>query len=179
MRLDGRRRARRGGQRRGAGGDGGGPDGFWYYGTGSYVASEGNILRNRLGAGFLFWKSGARGEVSWTFCRVFNDPMDDFDQVGKKDFCLIYPASRNAWFRTIQWEGLREGIADYAYLHTLDTAIAAAAGSDNDRLRARAPQARAVLRQIVDETPWLSSEGEVNLDRLRWMAAQAILELGP
>ena len=45
---------------------------FWWYGTGSYVnpfPQEGFMFHNRYGAGLLFWKSGAKAQASWTFCR--------------------------------------------------------------------------------------------------------------
>jgi len=68
-------------------------------------------------------RSGAEGEWSWTFLRPKGDVYDDFD--GKrhrehKEACIVYPSTtKGAPTPTLQWEGIREGIDDYRYAHTL------------------------------------------------------------
>ncbi len=86
--------------------------------------------------GWLFWKTKADAQVSWTFVRPHEDPVNDFDgnqanQVEPKDQCTAYPHverpndynSMVGIIPTIQWEAIREGISDYCYAYTLQNLI--------------------------------------------------------
>ncbi|HEY9716898.1 MAG TPA: hypothetical protein V6C69_05495 [Trichormus sp.] len=91
---------------------------------------------HRVLAGLYLWKSGMDG-IS-PFCYQFMpiypfSPFNDFDewmpglQVGGdkgafKDPMTTYPA-RHGSIRTLQWEGLREGIIDLKYITTLHNAL--------------------------------------------------------
>jgi len=50
---------------------------FYWYGSGCYLFQEGRMLPNRYLAGWLFWKTKADGQVSWTFLRPHLDPFND------------------------------------------------------------------------------------------------------
>ena len=98
-------------------------DRLWYYGSGCYTGQDGNVIRNRILAGYTFYKSKATGEWSWTFMRAKDNIYDDFDGAKHgecKEACICYPSTtQGAATPTLQWEGIREGVDDYCYLHTL------------------------------------------------------------
>lgn len=143
---------------------------FWWYGTGSYVnpsPQESLMFLNRYGAGLFFWKTGARAQVTWTFCRPHGDVFNDFDGTPEngaepKDQVTAYPhlLKPNDWstyqgaIPTIAWESLREGYNDYLYLHALTLAIQAAKSSgESDRIE-RAAAAEKTMTNLVDSIPW-------------------------
>jgi len=117
-------------------------DRLWYYGSGCYTGQDGNVIANRFITGFLFWRSGAEGEWSWTFLRPKGDAHDDFDgerHREAKDACIVYPsADRGAPTPTLQWEDIREGIDDYSYAYTLQQLAKKKGG----------PTAEAALREL-------------------------------
>jgi len=150
---------------------------FWWYGTGSYVnpfPQERYMFHNRYGAGFLFWKTGAKSEATWTFCRPHEDVFNDFDgsQVNgaePKEQVTAYPhllkpddwSTYQGAIPTIAWESLREGVDDYCYLYTLESLIAEAEGSRSDAVREAAGEAKAALERIVEDIPWANPMGGV------------------
>lgn len=143
---------------------------FWWYGTGSYVnpfPQERYVWHNRYGAGFLFWKTGARAQVAWTFCRPHEDVFNDFDgtphnAAEPKEQVTAYPhllapgdwSTYQGAIPTLAWEGLREGADDYAYLHTLSTLIEQAKAGPAAAARTAATEAEQVLEALVDAIPW-------------------------
>jgi len=143
---------------------------FWWYGTGSYVnpaPQESRMFYNRYGAGYLFWKSGAQAEVSWTFCRPHEDVFNDFDgsavnPAEPKEQVTAYPhllrpddwSTYQGAIPTIAWESLREGVDDYLYLYTLQSLIAEAAESDEEAVRAAGRKAESDLQSLVEAIPW-------------------------
>ncbi len=168
---------------------------FWWYGSGCYIGQEGRIFPNRFLAGYFFWKTGARCQVSWTYTRPHEDPFNDFDGVKAnraepKEQCTIYPwwdkpgqwSSYRGPIQTIQWEALREGIDDFCYLWTLyDEARRAAAAPSRARARA-GRQAKRAVRDITAMLPWLAEVGRLGFDNadcqtLRWLVAQQIIAL--
>ena len=170
---------------------------FWWYGTGCYVnpaPQESRMFYNRYGAGLLNWKAGAKAQVSWTFCRPHGDVFNDFDgsranRVEPKEQAIVYPhlLQPDDWrtyqgaIPTIAWESLREGIDDYAYLHTLASSIADA---EKDGARAaRTAAAKAKLAAWVDAIAWTDPLGHNHFDTgrlsdLRRNVADLIVELG-
>ncbi|MCS6829121.1 MAG: sugar-binding protein [Armatimonadota bacterium] len=152
---------------------------FYWYGSGCYLGQEGRMFPNRFLAGWLFWKTKADGQVSWTFVRPFEDPFNDFDgsnhnPIEPKDQCTVYPRyakpndlnSLEGVIPAIQWEALREGITDYHYLHTLQNTIAYAKKVASERsggwavqLRQLAQQCEQTLRALEESVPWLSEAG--------------------
>ncbi|MCX7598308.1 MAG: carbohydrate-binding family 9-like protein [Armatimonadetes bacterium] len=143
---------------------------FWWYGTGSYVnpyPQESGLFYNRYGAGFLFWKTGAKAQVSWTFCRPHEDVFNDFDgsphnAAEPKEQVTAYPhllrpddwSTYQGAIPTIAWEALREGWDDYRYLYTLTQVIAQARASRDRAARRAARQAQERLDALVEAIPW-------------------------
>lgn len=122
---------------------------FWCYGSGSYTGQEGRMLANRYIGGLFLAKSGAEGMWSWTFQRPKDQPYDDFDGAShreQKDAMITYPsfftASRS--YPTLQWEGIREGVDDYRYAHTLK--VLATERGRTDLLDQ--------LDELLEEVPW-------------------------
>jgi len=148
---------------------------FWWYGTGSYVnpfPQEGFLFHNRYGAGYLFWKTGARAQVSWTFCRPHEDVFNDFDgsaanSAEPKEQATAYPhllkpddwSTYQGAIPTLAWEALREGVDDYTYLHLLSTLIEEARGSAEKSVRDAAREAEATRNALVEAIPWWNPLG--------------------
>ncbi len=171
---------------------------FWWYGTGSYVnpfPQEGFMFHNRYGAGLLFWKSGARAEATWTFCRPHEDVFNDFDGVRQNEYepkeqCTAYPqllkpddwSTYQGAIPTIAWESLREGVDDYVYLATLQGLITEALASAQPAVRQAATEAQTTLDGLVAGVPWFNPMGSVvfdtsRLQQVRRLVAERIVEL--
>jgi hypothetical protein len=143
---------------------------FWWYGTGCYVnpaPQERAMFPNRYGAGYLFWKSGARAEVTWTFCRPHEDVFNDFDgsavnAAEPKEQATAYPhflkpddwSTYQGAIPTIAWESLREGVDDYSYLAMLTQRIAQARQGGSAAARQAADEAEKQLNAAVNALPW-------------------------
>ena len=152
-------------------------DRLWYYGSGCYTGQDGNLIANRFITGFLFWRSGAEGEWSWTFMRAKGDVHDDFDgekQREAKEACIVYPSPNEAApMPTLQWEGIREGIDDYCYAHTLQQ-LARKAGGEKGKA------ALAALDRLLATVPIRRSHGDftaADAQRLRTKLADEIERL--
>jgi hypothetical protein len=171
---------------------------FFWYGTGSYVnpfPQEGFVVHNRYGAGMLFWKTGARAEATWTFCRAHEDVFNDFDgsgvnRVEPKDQATAYPhllkpddyTTYQGAIPTLAWEGLREGVDDYRYLYTLAELIKQAQASPSAPVRAAAQAAQAELEALAGSVPWANPmEGmpfaAQRLQQVRRLVADRIVSL--
>jgi len=143
---------------------------FWWYGTGCYVnpyPQEGSMFANRYGAGFLFWKTGAKAQVTWTFCRPHEDVFNDFDgsranAAEPKEQVTAYPhllrpddwSTYQGAIPTIAWESLREGVDDCSYLALLSSLIDKAGKSPQPAARKAAQEAQAALTDLVGSIPW-------------------------
>jgi hypothetical protein len=152
---------------------------FWWYGSGCYPEQEGKLFANRHLTGFLFWKTGASGQWSWTFQRPYGDPYNDFDGIAK-DACITYPAKTNeVSISTLQWEGIRQGIDDARYVYTLETMIEERLHSSDRKIREKAVDAERRLTELMDDVPWMYEEefSNADADSLRRKIAQMILEL--
>ena len=150
-------------------------DRLWFYGSGCYTGQDGNVIANRRLTGYVFWKSGATGEWSWTFMRAKASVYNDFDGAGRreaKDACICYPSTNHAEpTPTLQWEGIREGIDDYAYLYTLRRAAGARWGTVKRQVNA-----------MLDQVPWVSERKPFecrDAQRIREEIAQLIVEFQP
>ncbi len=178
---------------------------FWWYGTGCYVnpsPQEAGAYYNRYGAGVFFWKTGAKCQVTWTFCRPHGDVFNDFDgstqnSAEPKEQATAYPhfLRPNDWstyqgaIPTVAWESLREGYNDYLYLNTLVSAIEHARASGDASLKRKADKAERVMNGLVSEVPWQNPMSRPkhdqsallprNLDRVRRAVAGQILALQP
>jgi len=143
---------------------------FWWYGTGCYAnpfPQERYMAHNRYGAGLLFWKTGAKAQVSWTFCRPHGDVFNDFDgsrenSAEPKEQITAYPhlLAPDDWstyqgaIPTIAWESLREGVDDYRYLYTATVLAREAAASPDEARRAAGREAQATLAALAEAVPW-------------------------
>ena len=148
-------------------------DVFWWYGTGCYtnggLIQDGNVVVNRHMGGIHFWRTKATGCWAWTFLRPKGSAYDDFDGASQrehKDACIAYPTrDGRGLVSTLQWEGIREGVTDYKYLHTLQCLIEEARKSNRPEAKAAAQQAERELSAMLNELPWTCREGQfVNAD---------------
>jgi len=156
---------------------------IWFYATGSYSGQVGNVYANRYIAGLLFYKSGASGEVSWTFQRPLSDnAFDDFQrELAQPCTTLPDPEHPGENLDTPQWEGLRQAWYDYRYAATLAQEIERA---KRDPRRAElASRVERDFASLLAEAPWSprgSSAPMVNntiCDAWRARVAQLILTL--
>src|SRR5206468_1613581 len=97
------------------------------------------VVRNRFGSGFIFYRSGFDGCMSWTFQRPIGNPFDDFTTSDHAQPCLNYPDPEHPGenLDTPQWEGLRQGWLDYRYAATLAQALTQALKTPGRNGRAR------------------------------------------
>ena len=164
-------------------------DTFWWYGTGCYTnrnfIQDGNVIANRFMGGFHFWRTRATGCWAWTFLRAKGSAFDDFDGTNHrehKDACIAYPTrDGKALTPTLQWEGIREGVDDYRYVHTLTEGIREARASGDTRRKAAADRAAAELDRLLTDMPWTCRDraftnGDAN--RTRERIAQLCVSLG-
>lgn len=172
---------------------------FWWYGSGSYVnpfPQEGFMFHNRYATGLLWYKTGARAQVTWTFCRPHEDVFNDFDGSAvnpgePKEQVTAYPhllkpddwSTYQGAIPTIAWESIREGVDDYAYLYTLERAIDRAKQSSSAPRQRAAIRAEEALRAMVDGIPWSNPMNAATfstqrLQDVRQNAARLIVELG-
>jgi len=98
----------------------------------------------RFKGGFFFWKTGATGQLYWAYQYPHSNPTDDRDGI---DWCAAYPGETGP-IPTIEWEGLREGIDDFRFVHTLELEIADARRDGSAAAKALANEAEALLAEI-------------------------------
>lgn len=146
---------------------------FFWYGSGCYLGQEGRMFPNRYLTGWLFWKTKADAQVSWTLVRPHEDPFNDFDGIKAnnyepKDQCIVYP-----WFlrpnesdsivdilHTIQWEAIREGINDYRYAYTLKKTVEELRKvADRKELEELAREGEETLLMVEESIPWGNEVG--------------------
>lgn len=146
--------------------------------SGTYQGQDYDLMPNRYGVGYFFWKSKADGTGIWTFQRWGGDPFNDFDS-RDRDHMLIYPPREKGGepILTIGWEGIREGWRDYCYINTLEDAISNLSNNDPKR-----KQGEAVLDFIRKRIPWynefsIESFDNKEADKLRWLAAWTTMNL--
>lgn len=166
----------------------------WFYGDGCYsgnneqLMQEGGLMPNRLYNGFLMWKSRAKGKALWLYTRFAGgSPHDDFDNLNywePKDCMIVYPGRENPReiIPTLQWEGSREGIDDYHYLHTLQTLIRKAKSQSQGKAASRAQEIEGKLAELLERIPWLDDYSSQSFDnaaakRCRDAIADWIVEL--
>jgi hypothetical protein len=116
------------------------------------------------------------------------DPLDNFTV--KKSYGMTYPVAKptpeKVTIFSLEWEGIREGITDYKYLHTLEQMIKEAEQAGRTEAAA---VARKTLAEILGYVPWRDDRADGNgitetqyfnndtAEKLRAMAATAILNL--
>ncbi len=117
---------------------------FWYYCTGCYSGQIGNQYCNRYASGWLLFRSGADGLMSWTFQRPIGNALDDFYAAEIGQQCTTYADPRHPGdnLDTPQWEGLRQGWIDYRYAAAL-----APLAKNNPALAAK-------MKKLIEVAPW-------------------------
>ncbi|MGB9876942.1 MAG: sugar-binding protein [bacterium] len=165
---------------------------FFWYGSGCYLGQEGRIFPNRYLTGWLFWKTKADAQVSWTFVRPHEDPFNDFDgtnvnNVEPKDQCTAYPwlARPNDYkslleiIPTIQWEAIREGINDYQYAYTLNKMVEEvrkkAKGKNKEYLEKLAKEGEETLKAVEESIPWGNEVGKRRYTNKELQEARTLL----
>ncbi|MBE6363237.1 MAG: hypothetical protein E7054_06240 [Lentisphaerae bacterium] len=163
---------------------------YWYLGGGCYNGQEGGLMPNRLQAGFLSFKLGVTGHLSYTY-QIGDYPVDHFKS--GKVYLMTYPSAAKPApgqcpsIFTLMYEGIREGITDYKYMYALKCAIERARKNGNI---SGADEAQKTMQAILDRIPFLDqvNNGKDGLlqkknfdndtaDQLRRAAAAAILKL--
>lgn len=146
--------------------------------SGTYAGQDYDLMPNRYGVGYFFWKSKADGTGIWTFQRSCGNPFDDFDS-RYRDHLLVYPPRKKGGepIPTIGWEGIREGWKDYCYINTLEKALSSISKNNPKR-----KQGKAVLDFIRKRIPWydefsIESFDNKEADKLRWLAAWTTMRL--
>ncbi len=161
---------------------------LWYYATGSYSGQIGNMVRNRYLAGFLFFRTEARGAASWTFQRPRVNAFDDFVMSERSNRpyqtqpCITYPDPDHPGenLDTLHWEGLRQAWYDHRYAYTLREAIMAVRARD----AAAADRVEKRLRKLLDGLAWNGDAflwpemDNAKLDETRRAIAEMIADLG-
>ncbi|MFC1716186.1 hypothetical protein ACFL6S_21115 [Candidatus Poribacteria bacterium] len=136
---------------------------MWYYATGTYSDQIGNLVQNRYLSGFLFYRSGADGAMSWTFQRPRGDnAFDDFVATEHSQSCLTYPDPEHPGenLDTPHWEGIRQGWLDYCYATTLALAIEKARSEPGSRELAESVERE--FAELLNDMPW---SGDVFRDK--------------
>ena len=97
--------------------------GFAYGIHGSYDGYACGIMPGRARSGYLAHEEGFTGQTLWLYSP--GKPMNFNGTEQLKFFPLLkYRGTDGRIVSTLQWEGLCEGIDDYAYMNTLDRLLA-------------------------------------------------------
>ncbi len=155
-----------------------------------------NCGDERLNLGLYPWRVKANGRFQWHYHGMNADPWDDLDgSGGDTAYCLGLP-SPDETVPAIKAQTVREAVDDHRYVATLEKAIAAAKADPAKRdtvakaerflddLRSRIPVDFRTLVgfQVDPRAAGVALGGEFKntdaLDRVRWVVAQLILDLG-
>jgi hypothetical protein len=101
-----------------------------------------NIGKDRLSNGYYLWKMyrlGVRGKIEWIY-RGYSAYPNNFFDAGGPSKPLAGPGPNDKPVPSLEWEWMRIGLEDMAYLITLENAVAAA----------RADAAKAALAAEAD-----------------------------
>lgn len=148
---------------------------------------------HRLLAGYGLWYSGAQGISPYCYQHLPKYPSDPFNdnQPWEPNFRLsgrrldlrhhltTYP-SQTGPISTVQWEGVKQGLTDLAYLYTWESILESQKGRQPERVRAsrRALQSelpRLVWEDIHPSVPQPIGLGARDLDRIREFLIDDIL----
>ena len=112
----------------------------------------------RWGYGFGLWFSGATGMIEWAY--QFPVGRGSNDAVYKKGNAIIYrypPATTEPGGPAIGWEGIREGVDDYKYIHLLHQLMAKAKAAG--KAQAVVAQAERYVAKLRAQTDFRGHEG--------------------
>lgn len=93
-----------------------------YGGSGSYGYAYGGLMPSRATHGWGAYLNGVKGYTAWTFYAI--KPLN----MKTKNYLdtwatLIHITPENKLLYTLQYEGISEGIADYAWINTLEQSL--------------------------------------------------------
>lgn len=155
--------------------------GYAYGIHGSYDGSAGGIMPSRSRSGYLAHEEGFTGQTLWLYAP---GKAMDFNGVEQLTFfpLLKYRAPNGGLVSTLQWEGLCEGIDDYAYMNTLDlllaryekSATAQKIARDYGRLRKNLEKQIVAKTQDEEKIALFSNQ---TADAVRYQIAEWIMEL--
>lgn len=153
---------------------------MYFISSGTYGGQDYDMMPNRYGVGFFFWKNGCDGTGIWTFQRPIMDPFNDFDG-WYKDCCLVYPPREKGGdpIPTIAWEGIREGWKDFCYVNTLAESVKQA---QQEGRKDAVEKGQLALGFVQSAIPWYDQYSPQQFDNqtadnLRWLAAWATMEV--
>lgn len=155
---------------------------LWTY-TGLGGTSSFYVARYRTG--LLNWKAKIKTLMIFAYNNNRGDPYNDFDS-SERDYMLVYPSLDGIHpVPTLQWEGVRQGIADAMYFYTLTDYIRSCNLSQDMALIKEAKIAEEELNGIMDNIAFIDDYVDFqkynfdyrNFLQYRWKVAQQILKL--
>ena len=123
---------------------------FWCYPNHNVYELRNTAIMTRGGRmtyGFGFWRSGYRMMIPWMWSWNEGKPVPGIAFGGQ----MLTDSGDELieW----EWESVREGIVDGAYLYTLQEAIVRREGTDDPKLRSLLKDARNLLQEIWNSIP--------------------------
>jgi hypothetical protein len=148
-----------------------------------------NVGIDRFSNGFWLWKmskQGVRGKMEWIYRGYNGMPFDNFDAEPLAGH-IAYPGPAGGVIPSLEYEWMRIGLDDLAYLHTLEERIEAGRGLPSRRAAVAAAEAfiEKLAAEISDDmSVYLDRQGKVKapwpagrFDALRSQVADLILAL--
>lgn len=137
----------------------------------------GSAFTLRYACGFRFWKTGARAKYMWVYSWNKGNARFDLDN-SMRETGAVYP-HEDGPLPTPRYEGVREGVDDLRYVHTLTEAIERHRRRNDPQSRGAADAAEGRLRQLLAPIP-IDDAGGVTpeqLDATRRQIAHLIVAL--
>jgi hypothetical protein len=122
----------------------------------------------RFNYGLLLWANAYDGAMPYAYQHCFGSCWNDVDHPVYRDHNLTYPTESGV-IDTLAWEGLREGIDDVRYLHTLE-ALLVGTQSDNSvvhRAQAYLVELQREIRQKQGRSGKYNQRLTLDLDAIR------------
>jgi hypothetical protein len=148
-----------------------------------------NVGTDRFSNGFWFWKMarlGVRGKMEWMYRGYNGMPFNSFD-ANPMGAHIVYPGPDGAAVPSLEYEWMRIGLDDLAYLHTLEERIETSRRLPGRRTAVAAAEAfiEKLAAEISDDmSVYLDRQGKVKapwpagrFDALRSQVADLILAL--
>jgi len=144
----------------------------WAYDCSGYINSS--FVNNRFYAGLWTWACGLKGNWIWeyqnkSFAPSDSTPPSDWGSLG---FTFATPTGPAA---SLSWEGRREGITDYRYLHTLQELLTRA--QQTGKLHRQVARARRFIGDLRTRIPidcFCSGNRPETREKLWWNPAPNI-----
>ncbi len=130
----------------------------------------------RFAFGLYVFATGADGILNWAYAGRAPGCYDDFK--GPKGTTTFFypPTDEEEGGPSIGWEGVREGVDDYRYIHTLQEIIAKCEASADENVRRQAAEAKLMLQQLADSVD--ISQLRTNMSMQGQWASETLNEAG-